>query len=226
VTERLIESGKVAIIVIDSVAALVPQIELEGEIGDVIIGAQGKLMSQSLRKLIRLVHKSKTCLVFINQIRDKIGNMMPGSNPENTPGGRALKFYASVRCDIRRIGSVTEGSGDSAEKTGNQVKVKIVKNKVAPPFREAKFHIMFGKGISTSGSILDVGLEHGLVKKSGVTFNYDDTKLGVGYQATCQFLDENLEIRNKLEASLREIVLPKPTLEDEVPEDEVDPEVK
>lgn len=226
VCERLIESNKVGIIVIDSVAALVPQKELDGEIGDAIIGAQGRLMSQACRKLVRLVHKSKTCLIFINQLRDKIGMLFPGSSPDITPGGRALKFYASMRCDIRRIGGVTEGSGDNVEKTGNRVKVKIVKNKVAPPFREAEFQIMFGKGISTSGSILDVGLETGVIKKNGASINYGSIRLGLGHQAAISFLDENLETRNEIEAKLRDIVLPKPTLEDEEPKDETGSEEK
>lgn len=225
VCERLVESGKVAVVVIDSVAALVSQKELDGEIGEQVIGAQARMMSQALRKMVRAIHISNTLVIFINQIRDKIG-AFPGSSPESTPGGRALKFYASVRCDIRRIGSVSEGSGEDAEKTGNRTRVKVVKNKVAPPFREAELLIMFGKGISSSASLVDLGLEYQIIKKSGAWFTYNDQRLGLGHQAAVNLLDTNADLRSELDTKIRELVLPKPTVEDEEPTDEAEPEVK
>ncbi len=197
ITEMLVRSAAVDVVVIDSVAALVPRAEIEGEMGDSHVGLQARLMSQALRKLAGSINRSKTCVVFINQIRMKIGVMF--GNPETTSGGRALKFYASVRLDIRRIGALK--IGDSI--IGNRTKVKVVKNKVAPPFRVAEFDIIYGKGISYEGDLLDLGLEHGVVVQKGTWFSLGDLQLGQGREKTRAFLEENAEVRGKLERAVK-----------------------
>jgi len=197
IAETLIRSGSVDVIVIDSVAALVPRAELEGDMGDAQMGLQARLMSQALRKLAGIVSKSNTCLVFINQVRMKIGVMF--GNPETTTGGRALKFYASVRVDIRRIASIKQGD----QVTGNRTKAKVVKNKVAAPFRVAEFDIMYGEGISRLGELLDLGVEHRLVQKSGSWYSYGEIRLGQGRDAAKAFLKENEETAAELEMRLR-----------------------
>jgi recombination protein RecA len=189
----LIESGGVDIVVIDSVAALVPKAEIDGEMGQSHVGLQARLMSQALRKLTGSINRTQTTVIFINQIREKIGVMW--GSPETTSGGRALKFYASVRIDIRRIETLKVG----AEMIGNRVRAKIVKNKVAPPFKEAQFDIMFGKGISREGSLLDVGVEHGIVRKGGAWFTYDDVQLGQGKENSKNYLRENPDLALQLE---------------------------
>lgn len=198
IAEQLIRSSAVDIVVIDSVAALTPKAELEGEMGDSKMGLQARLMSQALRKLTAAINKTNTTCVFINQLRDKLGVMF--GNPETTTGGNALKFYASVRLDIRRISQIKEGE----EVTGNQVRVKVVKNKVAPPFRKAEFDIMFGEGISKTGEIIDLGVDKGIVKKSGSWFSYGDTKLGQGRDAAKKCLLDNPELADELEAKIME----------------------
>ncbi len=197
ITEMLVRSGAVDIIVVDSVAALVPRAEIEGEMGDTHVGLQARLMSQALRKLAGSIAKSKTCVVFINQIRMKIGVMF--GNPETTSGGRALKFYSSVRLDIRRIGAIK--AGDVA--IGNRTKVKVVKNKVAPPFRVAEFDIIYGKGISFEGDLLDLGIEHNVLSRKGTWLAYGDTQLGQGREKARTFLEENAEVRAELEGAIR-----------------------
>ncbi|MDR2774506.1 MAG: recombinase RecA [Tannerella sp.] len=193
IAEQLIRSSAIDIIVIDSVAALTPKAEIEGDMGDSKMGLQARLMSQALRKLTAAISKTKTTCIFINQLRDKIGVMF--GNPETTTGGNALKFYASVRIDIRRITSLKDGD----EVIGNQVRVKIVKNKVAPPFRKAEFDIMFGGGISHSGEIIDLGVELNIVKKSGAWFSYNETKLGQGRDAAKKCVEDNPELAEELE---------------------------
>jgi len=188
ITDMLVRSGALDVIVIDSVAALTPRAEIEGEMGDSHVGLQARLMSQALRKLTANLNKSNTVCVFINQLREKIGVMF--GSPETTPGGRALKFYSSVRLDIRRIESIKDG----VEVVGNRTRVKVVKNKVAPPFRQAEFDIMYGKGISREGSLLDIGVDHGIVKKSGAWYTYEGEQLGQGRENAKQFLTENPEI--------------------------------
>lgn len=200
IAETLIRSGSVDVIVIDSVAALVPRAELEGEMGDASMGLQARLMSQALRKLTGIVSKSKTSVVFINQIREKIGVMF--GNPETTTGGRALKFYASVRMDIRRTGPIKAGE----EVVGNRTKVKVVKNKVAAPFRVAEFDIMYGEGISRMGELLDLGLDHRLISKSGTWLSYGDVRLGQGRENARQYLRDHPEVVAELESKLREIL--------------------
>ncbi|MBI4918032.1 MAG: recombinase RecA [Acidobacteria bacterium] len=197
ITETLIRSGSVDVVVVDSVAALVPRAELEGEMGDASVGLQARLMSQAMRKLTGIVSKSKTCVIFINQIREKIGVMF--GNPETTTGGRALKFYASVRLDIRRIGPIKSGE----EMVGNRTKVKVVKNKVAAPFRIAEFDILYGEGISRAGEILDLGVEHRVVTKSGTWLSYGDVRLGQGRENARAFLKENHELMAEIEGKLR-----------------------
>ncbi len=206
ITEVLIRSGAVDVLVIDSVAALVPRSELEGEMGDAQMGLQVRLMSQALRKLTSIVAKSKTCLIFINQLREKIGVMF--GNPETTTGGRALKFYSSIRCDIRRIASLKDGD----VVIGSRAKVKVVKNKVAPPFREAEFDILYGEGISREGDLLDLGVEHKVVEKSGAWFAYEGERLGQGRENARQFLKEHADLRYDIDARLRKL-LALPSLE-------------
>ncbi|PYR84316.1 MAG: recombinase RecA, partial [Acidobacteria bacterium] len=184
IAEVLIRSGAIDIVVVDSVAALVPRAELEGEMGDAQMGLQARLMSQALRKLTGIVSKSKTCLIFINQIREKIGVMF--GNPETTTGGRALKFYASVRADVRRIASIKDGD----DVVGSRTKVKIVKNKVAPPFREAEFDIMYGEGISREGDLIDLGVDKNIIDKSGAWFSFQGERLGQGRENARQFLKD------------------------------------
>ena len=200
IADNLIRSGAIDILVIDSVAALVPKGEIEGEMGDSKMGLQARLMSQALRKLTGTISKTGCCCIFINQLRDKIGVMF--GNPETTTGGNALKFYASVRLDIRRISQIK----DTDEVSGNRVKVKIVKNKVAPPFRIAEFDIMFGEGISKSGEIIDLGVEHNIIKKAGSWFSYGETRLGQGRDAVKQLLLDNPELMDELEGKIKEMV--------------------
>ncbi|MCT1523400.1 MULTISPECIES: recombinase RecA [Sphingobacterium] len=197
IADNLIRSGAIDVIVIDSVAALVPKGEIEGEMGESKMGLQARLMSQALRKLTGTIAKTNCCCIFINQLREKIGVMF--GNPETTTGGNALKFYASVRLDIRRTSQIK----DADEVAGNRVKVKIVKNKVAPPFRIAEFDIMFGEGISKVGEIIDLGVEYGIVKKSGSWFSYGDTKLGQGRDAVKSLLLDNPDLSDELEAKIR-----------------------
>jgi recombination protein RecA len=198
IADRLILSGALDVVVIDSVAALVPKSELEGEMGDSKMGLQARLMSQALRKLTATISKTNTICIFINQLREKIGVMF--GNPETTTGGNALKFYSSVRLDIRRMAQIKDGE----EAIGNRVKVKVVKNKVAPPFRSAEFDIVFGEGISKTGEIIDMGVELGIVQKSGSWFSYNSDKLGQGRDAVKQLLTDNPELANEIEAKIRE----------------------
>ena len=210
IAEMLVRSNAVDVVVIDSVAALVPRAELEGEMGDSHVGLQARLMSQALRKLTAIVAKSKTCLVFINQIREKIGVMF--GSPETTTGGRALKFYSSVRIDIRRIAALKDGD----QVVGARAKVKIVKNKVAAPFRIAEFDIDYGEGISRVGELIDMGVEYKKVAKSGAWYNYGDVRLGQGRENAKQFLRDNPDLADELEQSLREelgLVVAQPTAE-------------
>jgi recombination protein RecA len=197
IADNLIRSGAIDVIVIDSVAALVPKSEIEGEMGDSKMGLHARLMSQALRKLTGTISKTGCCCIFINQLRDKIGVMF--GNPETTTGGNALKFYASVRLDIRRISQIK----DSDEVSGNRVKVKIVKNKVAPPFRIAEFDVMFGEGISKNGEIVDLGVDFGIIKKAGSWYSYGDTKLGQGRDAVKQLLSDNPELADELEIKIK-----------------------
>ncbi len=200
ITEALVRSGAVDVIVIDSVAALVPRAEIEGEMGDAQVGLQARLMSQALRKLTSVISKSNTCVIFINQIRMKIG-VMYGS-PETTPGGRALKFYSTVRMDIRRIGPIKEGPNI----IGNRTVVKIAKNKVAPPFRRAEFDIIYGKGISKEGCLIDLGLEKGIIKRSGVWFSYKKIKVGQGREGVRSFLKKNPKIAQEIEKEIKKLI--------------------
>jgi recombination protein RecA len=213
IADNLIRSGAIDIIVIDSVAALVPKSEIEGEMGDSKMGLHARLMSQALRKLTGTISKTGCCCIFINQLREKIGVMF--GNPETTTGGNALKFYASVRLDIRRTGQIKDGD----EVIGNRVKVKIVKNKVAPPFRIAEFDVMYGKGISKSGEIIDIGVDFDIVKKAGSWFSYGDTKLGQGRDAVKQLIEDNPELAEELEGKIKAI-LSKVELPTEAPSDE------
>jgi recombination protein RecA len=198
IAEHLIRSGAIDILVIDSVAALVPKAEIEGEMGDSKMGLQARLMSQALRKLTGAINKSGCCCIFINQLREKIGVMF--GNPETTTGGNALKFYASVRLDIRRIGQIKEGADNII---GNRTKVKVVKNKVAPPFRVIEFDIMYGQGISKVGEILDLGVELEIIQKAGSWFSYEKSKLGQGRDAVKEILSDNPELMDKIEAEIR-----------------------
>lgn len=200
IADNLIRSGAVDIIVIDSVAALTPKSEIEGEMGDSKMGLQARLMSQALRKLTANINKTKTCVIFINQLREKIGVMF--GNPETTTGGNALKFYASVRLDIRRVGQIKDGD----ESQGNHTRVKVVKNKVAPPFKKAEFDIMYGEGISKTGEIIDLGVELNIIKKSGSWFSYGDTKLGQGRESVKSLLRDNPELAQELETKILEAV--------------------
>ncbi|HEX7113602.1 MAG TPA: recombinase RecA [Steroidobacter sp.] len=203
ITDMLVRSGAVDVVVVDSVAALTPKAEIEGEMGDAHVGLQARLMSQALRKLTGNIKRSNTIVIFINQIRMKIGVMF--GNPETTTGGNALKFYASVRLDIRRIGAIKSGD----EVVGNQTRVKVVKNKVAPPFREAEFEIMYGAGISRTGEIIDLGVAHGFVEKSGSWFSYNGERIGQGKENARTFLEQHPEIAQDIESKLREKLLPR-----------------
>ncbi|MDH7481760.1 MAG: recombinase RecA [Armatimonadota bacterium] len=198
IIDALVRSNAVDVVVLDSVAALVPKSEIEGEMGDSHVGLQARLMSQALRKIGGSVSKSNTAAVFINQVREKIGVMF--GNPETTPGGRALKFWASVRLEVRRVETLKVGN----EMTGTRVRVKVVKNKVAPPFRQAEFDIMFGKGISRSGGVIDIGTELGFISKTGTWFTYGDIRLGQGRENAKQYLEEHPELIDELEAKIRE----------------------
>ncbi len=205
IVDNLVRSGAIDIIVIDSVAALTPKAELEGEMGDSRMGLQARLMSQALRKLTGNISKTKTCCIFINQLREKIGVMF--GNPETTTGGNALKFYASVRLDIRRIGQIKDGD----EVQGNNVRVKVVKNKVAPPFRKAEFDIIYGEGISKSGEIIDLGVQFNIIKKSGSWFSYGETKLGQGRESVRKLIADNPELEQELETKIMETLTGKKT---------------
>ena len=204
IVDMLVRSGALDVIVIDSVAALTPRAEIEGEMGDSHVGLQARLMSQALRKLTANLNKSNTVAVFINQLREKIGVMF--GSPETTPGGRALKFYSSVRLDIRRIESIKDG----AEAIGSRTRVKVVKNKVAPPFKQAEFDIMYGKGISREGAVLDMAVELGIVKKSGAWFTYDGEQLGQGRENSKQFLAENADVMVQMAERVRQASTPAP----------------
>ncbi|MFQ5522836.1 MAG: recombinase RecA [Acidimicrobiia bacterium] len=200
IADMLVRSGALDVLVIDSVAALVPRAEIEGEMGDSHVGLQARLMSQALRKLAGNLNKSRTTAIFINQLREKIGVMF--GSPEVTPGGRALKFYSSIRLDIRRIEAIKDGTSN----IGNRCRVKVVKNKMAPPFRQAEFDIMFGLGISREGSLLDIAVEHGVVKKSGAWYTFDQDQLGQGRENAKRFLRENPEVAMQLQAKVFEAV--------------------
>ena len=198
IAETLVRSGAIDVVVIDSVAALVPKVEIEGDMGDQQVGLQARLMSRALRKLTGTVSKSNTCFIFVNQIRMKIGTTW--GNPETTPGGVALKFHSTVRLDIRRIGALKDGT----DVIGNRTRVRVVKNKVAPPFREVEFDIIYGKGISNMGEIVDLGTEKGILKRSGTWYSYGEERLGQGRERVIRFLKENEDIRADIEAKLRE----------------------
>ena len=215
ITDMLVRSGAVDILVVDSVAALTPKAEIEGEMGDSHMGLQARLMSQALRKLTANIKRSNTLMVFINQIRMKIGVMF--GTPETTTGGNALKFYASVRLDIRRIGQIKQGD----EIIGNETRVKVIKNKVAPPFKQAEFQILYGQGTSLEGEILDWGVKQELVEKSGAWYSYKGNKIGQGKQNVIQFLKDNPEIKDEIEGTLRSklLVTAKPEDEEEAPEE-------
>ncbi|HSV88781.1 MAG TPA: recombinase RecA [Bacteroidales bacterium] len=200
ISENLIRSGAIDIIVIDSVAALTPKSEIEGEMGDSKVGLQARLMSQALRKLTSTINKTGCCCIFINQLREKIGVMF--GNPETTTGGNALKFYASVRLDIRRISQIKEGENV----IGNRTRVKVVKNKLAPPFRQAEFDIIYGQGISKVGEIIDLAVDHNIVKKSGSWFSYGDTRLGQGRDAVKQLLADNIEMSEEIEEKIKVVL--------------------
>lgn len=204
IADNLIRSGAIDLIVIDSVAALTPKAEIEGEMGDSKMGLQARLMSQALRKLTGTINKTNCCCIFINQLREKIGVMF--GNPETTTGGNALKFYASVRLDIRRIGQIKEGESV----VGNRARVKVIKNKVAPPFRMAEFDIIFGEGISKNGEIIDLGVELNVIKKSGSWFSYDDTKLGQGRDAVKTLFHDNPELAGEIEYRIKEALIQSP----------------
>jgi recombination protein RecA len=200
IAEHLVRSGAIDVIVVDSVAALVPKAELEGDMGDSLPGLQARLMSQALRKLTAAISRSGTAVIFINQIREKIGVMF--GSPETTPGGRALKFYASVRLDIRRLDAIKQGT----ESVGVRTKAKVVKNKLAPPFREAEFDIMYGEGISREGNVLDLAVEHGIVEKSGTWFSYHDQRIGQGRDNARKFLKENPKVLAEVETAVRSAI--------------------
>lgn len=199
ITETMVRSGAIDIVVVDSVAALVPKQEIDGDMGDAVMGAQARLMSQAMRKLTAVISKTNCTVIFINQLREKLGVMF--GNPETTTGGRALKFYASVRLDVRRTEAIKQGG----EVIGNRTKVKIVKNKVAPPFKEAEFDIMFGKGISKTGDILDLAADNGIIVKSGAWYAYEGNKIGQGRENTKQYLIENPEICDEIEQKVRDL---------------------
>ncbi len=200
IADMLVRSGAIDIVVIDSVAALTPRAEIDGEMGDSHVGLQARLMSQALRKLSGSLHRSKTCAIFINQLREKIGVMF--GSPETTPGGRALKFYSSVRLDVRRIETLKDGT----DAVGNRVRVKVVKNKVAAPFRQAEFDIIYGEGISREGSLIDVGVEEGIIRKAGAWYTYDGEQLGQGKENARQFLRSNDDVAREIEKKVKEKV--------------------
>tara|TARA_R100000789_G_scaffold98258_1_gene101835 strand:- start:780 stop:1745 length:966 start_codon:yes stop_codon:yes gene_type:complete len=216
ITDMLVRSGAVDVVIVDSVAALVPKAEIEGEMGDTHVGLQARLMSQALRKITGNVKNANTLVVFINQIRMKIGVMF--GNPETTTGGNALKFYSSVRLDIRRIGAVKQGD----EVTGNETRVKVVKNKVSPPFRQAEFQILYGQGINQLGEVLDLGVQQGLVDKSGAWYAYKGDKIGQGKQNACEYLRENPAVAEEIEQEIRARLLPDPTEAPAVKEEEAE----
>jgi len=199
ITDHLVRSGAVDVVVVDSVAALVPRAELEGDMGDVHVAHQARLMSQALRKLTSNINHSRTAMIFINQLREKVGVMF--GSPEVTPGGRALKFYSSVRIDLRRIDSIKRGT----EFVGMRARARVVKNKVAPPFRNAEFDIMFNKGISKSGDVLDLSVDKSIVKKAGAFYSYGDVRLGQGREAAKEYLTENIELMTEIENKIRDI---------------------
>ena len=201
ITETMVRSGAIDIVVVDSVAALVPKAEIDGDMGDSHVGLQARLMSQALRKLTAVISKSNCTVVFINQLREKVGVMF--GNPETTTGGRALKFYSSVRLDVRRIEALKQGG----EVIGNRTRVKVVKNKIAPPFKEAEFDIMFGEGISKIGEIIDLGVDYGIIKKSGSWFSYGDRKIGQGRDSVKELLKNDEALRNEVEAKVREAMI-------------------
>nr|WP_218908765.1 recombinase RecA [Nocardiopsis sinuspersici] len=198
IVDMLIRSGAISVIVIDSVAALVPRAEIEGEMGDSHVGLQARLMSQALRKIAGALHQTGTTAIFINQLREKVGVMF--GSPETTTGGKALKFYSSVRLDVRRIETLKDGT----DAVGNRTRVKVVKNKVAPPFKQAEFDILYGVGVSREGSLIDLGVEHGIVRKSGAWFTYDGTQLGQGKENSRKFLRENVDVSNEIEKKIKE----------------------
>lgn len=205
ICESLVKSGAVDIIVIDSVAALTPRAEIDGEMGDSFVGLQARLMSQALRKLTAIVNKTKTCVIFINQLREKVGVMF--GSPETTPGGKALKFYSSIRLDVRRTDTIKEGD----KFVGNRTKVKVVKNKLASPFRTAEFDLMYGKGISKIGCLVDLAIEYGIIEKSGSWFSYNDNKIAQGKENVKNLLDQNEELRNEIDAKVKAILFPNKT---------------
>jgi len=219
ITERLIDSGKVDIIIVDSVAAMTPKAILEKGWDDKTMAALANLMSVGLAKLKAKVRRTNTILLFTNQLRDKVGQVMPGASPDITPGGRALKFYASVRIDVRRIASVKESASDNT-KIGNMTKAKVIKNKVAPPFREAEFLIVFGKGISRAASLISMGVRASIIDKTGSWISYKEQRLGQGELAAIRFLEDNPDLMQKIELEIREKLLPKPTEKDEL-DDEI-----
>lgn len=202
IADMLVRSGGVDIIVVDSVAALTPRAEIEGEMGDTHVGLQARLMSQALRKLTGNIKRTNTLVVFINQLRMKIGNMMPGQSPETTTGGNALKFYASVRLDIRRIGAIKKGE----EIIGNQTRVKVAKNKVSPPFRVVTFDILYGEGISREGELIELGVTHKIIEKAGAWYSYNGTKIGQGLENTRNYLKDNVEMAQEIEEKVRAAV--------------------
>ncbi len=215
ITDMLVRSGAVDIVVVDSVAALTPKAEIEGDMGDSHVGLQARLMSQALRKLTANIKRSNCTVIFINQIRMKIGVMF--GSPETTTGGNALKFYSSVRLDIRRIGAIKKGE----EVIGNQTRVKVVKNKMAPPFRQAEFEILYGEGVSRLGEIIDLGVAHNIVDKSGAWYSYNGDRVGQGKENAREFLKQNPEIAEEIEGKIREILLPGPTPKSRAGEEEV-----
>ncbi len=219
IADMLIRSGAIDLIVIDSVAALTPRAEIEGEMGDTHVGLQARLMSQALRKIAGSLHKSHTSMIFINQLREKIGVMF--GSPETTPGGRALKFYSSVRLDVRRIESLKDGT----DIVGNKVRVKVVKNKVAPPFRKAEFDIMYGEGISKEGSLIDIGVEEGIIRKAGAWYTYDGEQLGQGRENARSFLKEHRDIALEIEKRVWDKIGLSPLSPDEVPDEDEDESV-
>jgi len=214
IVEALVRSGAIDVVVVDSVAALVPKAEIEGEMGDSHVGLQARLMSQALRKLSGVINKSNTAAIFINQLREKVGVLF--GNPETTPGGRALKFYASVRLDVRKVETLKQGS----EMVGSRTRVKVVKNKVAPPFRQAEFDIIYGEGISKEGSILDLGVANNIIDKSGAWYSYNNTRIGQGRENARQFLKDNPELAKEIELRIRENLIPNQDMDSDTENEE------